>query len=88
MRCPGNNSRSFRASLRRKGTREGIEGKLTEKIDLTVDVNKDIVQRLMAARKRVAQGNREPASQVSREQYHVLGVSKGLVGMYFSEMSE
>jgi hypothetical protein len=39
--------------------REGIEGKLTEKIDLTVDVNKDIVQRLMAARKRVAQGNRE-----------------------------
>ena len=41
--------------------REGIEGKLTEKIDLTVDVNKDIVQRLMAARKRVAQGNKEPA---------------------------
>ena len=41
--------------------REGIEGKLTEKIDLTVDVNKDIVQRLKAARKRIAQGNKEPA---------------------------
>ena len=35
--------------------REGIEGKLAEKIDLTVDVNKDIVERLMAARKRVTQ---------------------------------
>ena len=41
--------------------REGIEGKLTEKIDLAVDVNKDIVERRMAARKRIAQGNKEPA---------------------------
>ena len=45
-----------------KELREGIEGKLTEKIDLTVDVNKDIVQRLMAARKRASQSNNERAS--------------------------
>jgi len=42
-----------------KELREGIEGKLTEKIDFTVDVNKDIVQRFMAARKRVEQGDKE-----------------------------
>jgi hypothetical protein len=34
--------------------REGIEGKLTEKIDLTSDVNRDIVERLQAARDRLA----------------------------------
>jgi hypothetical protein len=45
-----------------KELREGIEGKLTEKIDLTVDVNKGIVQRLMAARKRASQSNNECAS--------------------------
>jgi hypothetical protein len=37
-----------------KELREGIEGKLTEKIDLTVDVNKDIVEWLQAARNRLA----------------------------------
>jgi hypothetical protein len=38
-----------------KALREGIEGKLTEKVDLTEDVNKDIVERLMAPKKRVRQ---------------------------------
>jgi hypothetical protein len=33
-----------------KELREGIEGKLTAKIDLTVDVNRDVVERLQEAR--------------------------------------
>jgi hypothetical protein len=37
-----------------KELREGIEGKLTEKIDLTVDVNRDVVERLQAERNRLA----------------------------------
>jgi hypothetical protein len=37
-----------------KELREGIEGKLTEKIDLTTDVNRDVVERLRAARNRLA----------------------------------
>jgi hypothetical protein len=37
-----------------KELREGIEGKLTEKIDLTIDVNRDVVERLKAARDRLA----------------------------------
>jgi hypothetical protein len=45
-RRPSNNSERHSAA---RELRERIEGKLTEKIDLTVDVNKDIVQRLMAA---------------------------------------
>jgi hypothetical protein len=34
-----------------KELREGIEGKLTEKIDLTVDVNRDVVERLRCGSK-------------------------------------
>jgi hypothetical protein len=37
-----------------KELREGIEGKLTEMIDLTTDVNRDVVERLRAARNRLA----------------------------------
>jgi hypothetical protein len=37
-----------------KELREGVEGKLSEKIDLTVDVNRDVVERLQAARQRIA----------------------------------
>jgi hypothetical protein len=48
-----------------KELREGIEGKLTERIDLTVDVNKDVVERLQAARKRSA--TREKSAPVAGE---------------------
>jgi hypothetical protein len=37
-----------------KEIRESLEGKLTEKIDLTIDVNRDVVERLQAARNRLA----------------------------------
>jgi hypothetical protein len=37
-----------------KEIREGIEGKLAEKIDLSIDVNRDVVERLQAARNRLA----------------------------------
>jgi hypothetical protein len=42
-----------------KELREGIEGKLTEKIDLTTDVNRDVVERLRAARDRLARASAE-----------------------------
>jgi hypothetical protein len=37
-----------------KELREGVEGKLAEKVELAVDVNKDVVGRLLAARMRLA----------------------------------
>jgi hypothetical protein len=37
-----------------KELREGVEGKLAEKVELAVDVNKDVVERLLAARMRLA----------------------------------
>jgi hypothetical protein len=37
-----------------KELREGIEGKAREQIELSVDVNKDVVERLLEARRRVA----------------------------------
>jgi hypothetical protein len=37
-----------------KELREGVEGRLAEKVELTVDVNKDVVERPLAARMRLA----------------------------------
>jgi hypothetical protein len=37
-----------------KELREGVVGKLAEKVELAVDVNKDVVERLLAARMRLA----------------------------------
>jgi hypothetical protein len=37
-----------------KEIREGVEGKLAERVELAVDVNKDVVARLLAARMRLA----------------------------------
>jgi hypothetical protein len=37
-----------------KELREGVEGKLAEKVELAVDANKDVVERLLAARMRLA----------------------------------
>jgi hypothetical protein len=47
-----------------KELREGVEGKLTEKIDLTVDVNRDVVERLQAARTRLAKRETPAGSAV------------------------
>jgi hypothetical protein len=53
-----------------KELRQGVEGKLTEKIDLTIDVNRDVVERLQAARTRLANAERlqtKPRTAEDRE---------------------
>jgi hypothetical protein len=49
-----------------KELREGVEGKLTEKIDLSIDVNRDVVERLQAARNRLAKKHRMPGPWQTR----------------------
>jgi hypothetical protein len=51
-----------------KEIRESLEGKLTEKIDLTIDVNRDVVERLQAARNRLAKcaSDAETAADTSK----------------------
>jgi hypothetical protein len=57
-----------------KELREGVEGKLAEKVELAVDVNKDVVERLLAARMRLAKkaSDAETASEGS-DRLHAKG---------------